>query len=50
MKYTALSAEELIAKHRTLPRIDYTAMRQEADEFFGGEDRLEDDPRDGRDA
>ncbi|MEV5889674.1 type II toxin-antitoxin system Phd/YefM family antitoxin [Nonomuraea fuscirosea] len=34
-----LSAEELVAKHRLLPRIDYAEMRREADEFFGTEGR-----------
>ncbi|MBN6052568.1 PhdYeFM domain-containing protein, partial [Nonomuraea sp. RK-328] len=45
-----LSAEELIAKHRTLPRVDHAMMRREADEFFGTEERLEADPWEGRDA
>lgn len=35
-----LSAEELVARHRRLPRVDYVQMRQEADEFFGNEDRI----------
>jgi prevent-host-death family protein len=26
-----LSAEELVERHRKLPRVDYTLMRQEAD-------------------
>ncbi|GAA2214709.1 hypothetical protein GCM10009850_101740 [Nonomuraea monospora] len=39
-----LSAEELVAKHRLLPRIDYAEMRREADEHFGTEDRVDDDP------
>ncbi|WP_327369204.1 type II toxin-antitoxin system Phd/YefM family antitoxin [Streptomyces sp. NBC_01217] len=38
-----LSAEELVARHRRLPRVDHTLMRQEADEFFGTQDRLGDD-------
>ncbi|MCI0384457.1 type II toxin-antitoxin system Phd/YefM family antitoxin [Streptomyces sp. CNQ085] len=38
-----MTAEELVAKHRKLPRIDYAAMRREADEFFGGEDRVGDE-------
>ncbi|WP_459180351.1 type II toxin-antitoxin system Phd/YefM family antitoxin [Streptomyces sp.] len=38
-----LSAEELVARHRKLPRVDYAQMRQEADEFFGTEDRSGDD-------
>lgn len=39
-----LTAEELTARHRRLPRVDYARMRAEADEFFGTEDRVEDDP------
>ncbi|MFK0096858.1 MULTISPECIES: type II toxin-antitoxin system prevent-host-death family antitoxin [unclassified Streptomyces] len=40
-----LSAEELVARHRRLPHVDSALMRQEADEFFGDEDRAgEDDP------
>lgn len=35
-----LSAEELVKRHRRLPRVDYHEMRREADEFFGGEDRV----------
>ncbi|MEY9835107.1 type II toxin-antitoxin system Phd/YefM family antitoxin [Streptacidiphilus sp. EB103A] len=38
-----LSAEELVARHRKLPRVDYARMRQEADEFFGTEERVGDD-------
>jgi prevent-host-death family protein len=38
-----LSAEELVARHRKLPRVDYARMRQEAEEFFGTEDRVGDD-------
>ncbi|MFH0244248.1 type II toxin-antitoxin system prevent-host-death family antitoxin [Streptomyces sp. HK10] len=38
-----MTAEELVAKHRKLPRIDYAAMRREAGEFFGSEDRVGDD-------
>ncbi|MBG0815229.1 type II toxin-antitoxin system Phd/YefM family antitoxin [Planomonospora sp. ID82291] len=37
-----LTAEELVARHRKLPRVDYARMRQEADEFFGTEDRVGD--------
>lgn len=37
------TAEELIARHRRLPRVDAVAMRKEADEFFGTEDRVGDD-------
>lgn len=37
------SAEELVARHRRLPRVDGALMRREADELFGGEDRAGDD-------
>lgn len=30
-----LIAEELVARHRRLPRIDHAQLRQEADEFYG---------------
>lgn len=40
-----LTAEELIAKHRRLPRVDHAQLRAEADEFFGTEERVgEEDP------
>ncbi|MFI5501655.1 type II toxin-antitoxin system Phd/YefM family antitoxin [Nocardia asteroides] len=43
------SAEELVARHRGLPRVDAAAMRREADDFFGTEDRIgDDDPWGGR--
>ncbi|RDI66137.1 type II toxin-antitoxin system Phd/YefM family antitoxin [Nocardia pseudobrasiliensis] len=43
------TAEELVQRHRRLPRVDYAQMRAEADEFFGTEDRLgDDDPWAGR--
>ncbi|EWM17196.1 prevent-host-death family protein [Kutzneria sp. 744] len=38
-----LTAAELVERHRKLPRMDFVRMRQEADEFFGTEDRLGDD-------
>lgn len=38
-----LTAAELVARHRKLPRVDPVRLRQEADEFFGGEDRVGDD-------
>jgi antitoxin (DNA-binding transcriptional repressor) of toxin-antitoxin stability system len=38
-----LSAEELVARHRRLPRADHARMRREADEFFGTDDRIGDD-------
>jgi prevent-host-death family protein len=37
-----LTAEELVERHRRLPRVDHARMRQEADEFFGTEDRIGD--------
>jgi prevent-host-death family protein len=38
-----LTAEELVARHRRLPRVDYEHMRQDADQFFGTDDRVGDD-------
>jgi prevent-host-death family protein len=38
-----LTAEELVERHRRLPRVGGAQPRQETDEFFGGEDRLGDD-------
>jgi prevent-host-death family protein len=38
-----LTAEELVERHKKLPRVDYASMRREADEFFGTEDRVGDD-------
>ncbi|SDD01104.1 type II toxin-antitoxin system Phd/YefM family antitoxin [Actinokineospora iranica] len=38
-----LSAEELVERHRRLPRVDYALMRDDADAFFGSEDRVGDD-------
>lgn len=37
-----LSAEELVERHRRLPRVDHAHLRQEADELLG-EDRVGDD-------
>jgi antitoxin (DNA-binding transcriptional repressor) of toxin-antitoxin stability system len=37
------SPEELVARHRQLPRVDYAQMRHEADEVFGDDDRLGND-------
>ncbi|WP_406235755.1 type II toxin-antitoxin system Phd/YefM family antitoxin [Nocardia sp. NBC_01009] len=37
------TAVELVERHRRLPRVDYARMREEADEFFGTEDRIGDD-------
>lgn len=36
-----LSAEELVERHRKLPKVDYAEMRREADEFLGTEDRID---------
>jgi len=44
-----LTAEELVEHHRRLPRVDHVRMRQEADEFFGTEDRVVDDDAWGHD-
>jgi prevent-host-death family protein len=41
-----LTAEELVAKHRRLPHVDYAQMRREADELFGEERIGDDDPED----
>jgi prevent-host-death family protein len=38
-----LTAEELVERHRRLPLVDAAGMRREADEFFGTEDRVDDD-------
>ena len=38
-----LSAEQLVERHRRLPRVDVGAMRSEADEHFRTEDRIGDD-------
>lgn len=38
-----VTARELVERHRRLMRVDYAQMRAEADEFFGGEDRVGDD-------
>ncbi|WP_338771244.1 type II toxin-antitoxin system prevent-host-death family antitoxin [Nocardia vulneris] len=38
-----LTAEELVEKHRKLPRLNYAEIRKETDEFFGTEDRIGDD-------
>ncbi|MER6667474.1 type II toxin-antitoxin system prevent-host-death family antitoxin [Amycolatopsis japonica] len=36
-----LTAEELVQKHRRLPKVAAAQMRQQADEFFGTEDRVD---------
>lgn len=41
-----LTAEELVARHRTLPRVDHAALRAEADELFGEDAVGVDDPWD----
>ena len=38
-----LTADELVERHRRLPRVDHQRMRDEADEFFGTEDRVDGD-------
>jgi prevent-host-death family protein len=38
-----MTAEELVERHRRLPRVNYARMRLEADEFFGTQDRVGDD-------
>ncbi len=38
-----LTAEELVQRHRNLPRVDHARMRAEADEFFGSDEIVEDD-------
>ncbi len=38
-----LTAEELVERHRKLPKVDHGLMRREADEVFGSEDRIGDD-------
>jgi len=36
---------ELVERYRKLPRVDHARIRKEADEFFGTEDRIDqDDP------
>lgn len=35
-----LSAEELVERHRGLPRVDHARLRRDADELFGTEDRV----------
>ncbi|NUT98297.1 MAG: type II toxin-antitoxin system Phd/YefM family antitoxin [Saccharothrix sp.] len=38
------TAEELVERHRTLPRIDYRGMVGEADALFGADRIGDDDP------
>lgn len=37
------STAELVARHRHLPPMDYADMRLEADEFFGSQERVDDE-------
>jgi prevent-host-death family protein len=39
-----LTAAELVARHRRLPRIDSAQLRKEADEVFGADRVGDDDP------
>jgi antitoxin (DNA-binding transcriptional repressor) of toxin-antitoxin stability system len=41
-----VNAEDLVARHRRLAHVDPGEMRSEADEFFGTQDRVDDDARD----
>ena len=34
------TAETLVERHRRLPRVDHARLRQDADDFFGTEERL----------
>ncbi|MGH3566454.1 MAG: type II toxin-antitoxin system Phd/YefM family antitoxin [Pseudonocardia sp.] len=38
-----MSVEELVERHRRLPRVDYGHMRRDTEEFFGIQDRVGDD-------
>jgi hypothetical protein len=40
-----VTAEALVERHRELPHVDHARMRQEADEFFGTEDRVGEEGR-----
>ena len=37
-----MTAHELVGRHRKLPPVDHPRMRDEADEFFGTDDRIDD--------
>jgi prevent-host-death family protein len=37
------TAEQLVKRHRGLPRVDLTEMRRQTDEAFGAEDRVDGD-------
>nr|WP_262986992.1 type II toxin-antitoxin system Phd/YefM family antitoxin [Streptomyces sp. CBMA156] len=41
-----LTAEELVARHVKLPRVDYQQMRKEAEEYFGPEELVGDEDGD----
>lgn len=43
------TAEELVARHRRLTRVDHAAMRREADDLFGPDEILGPDDADGTD-
>jgi prevent-host-death family protein len=43
-----LTADELVERHPRLPRVDHLHMRDEADEFFGTEDRIDGSDPPGR--
>lgn len=44
----ALTTEELVGRHRKLPRVDPEQLREEAEEFFGTEGRTDEDDARGR--
>lgn len=46
-RHRRLTAEELVARHRGLPHVDGDALRREADQLLGSEDRLDDEPSSG---
>jgi len=37
------SAEELVARHRRLPRVDHARLRADTDKFFSEQDLVSDD-------
>lgn len=41
-----LTAEELVARHVKLPRVDYQQMRKESEEYFGPEELVGDEDGD----
>ena len=38
----AITSQELVARHKRLPKVDHASMAADADEFFGTEDRVGD--------